>query len=260
MKHELTSLEGWVELTKSALVLDFHSQHPRAGRLPIPYTVIERVEIVSITKQGWLSSKKVGTGIRAVRFDREGYAEDAARDRNMMLISEADISSFSELAQSAMERAADSLSPRATAAVKMGSGMYKKGATYDALEVRGTAPQAAETIIGVANIHLATSVISKGTDVHPLHRVYAKVSSTTTHDPVDRRVSATRVAIGAALAGSTGATIGAISQKRVSGGPRKSVILTVTGPGFEWVDEIPPGLEMSARTFAVEINRRAGGQ
>ena len=79
LKQELTSLEGWVELTKDALVLDFHAHHSRAGRSTIPYTVIERVEIVSITKQGWLSAKKIGSGIRAVRFDREGYAEEIGR-------------------------------------------------------------------------------------------------------------------------------------------------------------------------------------
>lgn len=260
LKQELTSLEGWVELTKDALILDFHAHHSRAGRSTIPYAVIERVEIVSIAKQGWLSAKKVGSGIRAVRFDRQGYAENAARDRNMMLIPEDDIPLFSELAQTAMERAAGSLSPKATAMDKLRSGMYKKGSDGEPLMIRGAAPQTGGTIIGVADIHLSDSVISKGTDVHPLRRVYAKVSAGTTHDPVDRRVSATRVVVGATLAGTAGATIGAIAQKKVSGGPRRTIVLTVTGPGFEWVDEIPPALETTARNLAVEINRRAGAQ
>ena len=260
MKQELTSLEGWVELTKDSLVLDFHAHHPRAGRSTIPYAAIERVEIVSITKQGWFSDKKTGSAIRAVRFDRHGYEEEASRDRNMMLIPEDDIPLFSELAQTAMERAADSLSPKATAMEKLRSGMYKKGDDGEPLKTRGAAPQNAGTITGVANIQLSDSMIFKGMDTHPLRRVYAKVSAETFHDPVDRRMSATRVVVGATLAGTTGATIGALAKKKVSGGPRRTVVLTVTGPGFEWVDEIPSALEMTARNFAVEINRRAGAQ
>lgn len=260
MQNELTSLEGWVELTKDAVVLDFHAQHPRAGRYPIRYAAIERVEIDSAYKQGWLSPKRVGACIRVVRFDRQGYSENASNDRNMMLIADEDIPAFSELAQTAMERAAESLSPKATETEKLRSGMYKKSADGNTLTARGPSAQVSEFVQGVANMQLTDSLISRGQEVQPLRRVHAKVASVTTHHPVDRRVSATRVAAGAAIAGRTGAVIGAMAQKKVSGGATKTVTLTVTGPGFEWTDEVNPSLELTARNFASEVNRRAAAQ
>lgn len=94
MKIELTSEEGWVELTTKHMVLDFHTHHRRAGRFPIAYASPERVEVVQVFAKDWLFTKPADWAIRAVRIDREGYNEDVAMDRNAMLIQVEDLDAF----------------------------------------------------------------------------------------------------------------------------------------------------------------------
>lgn len=259
MKIELTSEEGWVELTGKHMVLDFHAHHRRAGRFPIAYASIERVEVVPVYKRGWLSPKLTGWAIRAVRIDRDGYDEDASLDRNAMLIPAGEHDAFRELAQTAMERAAESLSPTATDQEKVWSGMYRKSVD-GSIQARNPSLETNSFVDSLAGIQLSAGTISKGSEVHVLTGVQARVRSTTEVQPVVRRTTVTRVALGALTAGSTGARIGALAKKKVSGGVIKTVILEVTGPGFEWHDRIDPGLEHVARSFAYKVNKRASLQ
>ncbi|MGM0928843.1 MAG: hypothetical protein ACQEXN_03930 [Actinomycetota bacterium] len=259
MKIELTSEEGWVELTEKHMVLDYHAHHRRAGRFPISYASIERVEVVQVFAKGWLFTKPAGWAIRAVRIDRDGYNDDAAMDRNAMLIRVEDLDAFRKLAQTAMERAAESLSPNASDQEKIWSGMYRKN-TDGSIQARNPSVEKDSDVDTLSGIQLSAGTISKGGEVHPLNGVSARVRSTTEVLPDVRRTTATRVALGALTAGSTGAIVGAMAKKKVSGRVIKTVILEVTGPGFEWADQISPSMEHVARSFAYRINKRAALQ
>lgn len=248
--RELTTLEGWVSLTPTSVVLDFHAQHPHAGQRRIELTQVERVDIIEqrrglLTRDHWLT---------ITRFDRDGAHDDPAKSRNSMKIDRDDLDTFREFAQAVMEAAATSLAPTASAADKVRSGMYTTSAE-GTLTTRGDHDAADPTsAMTCGKFLLAGNQIARGAEAYPLQGVKGKVVART-DVPVDRRTTVTRVVGGASVAGPAGAIVGAVAKKRV--GPRRNVRLVISGPGFEWDEEISPVQEGRAREFVAEVNARA---
>jgi hypothetical protein len=112
------------------------------------------------------------------------------------------------------------------------------------------------------HINKHNETIRKGFDRQPLAGVQAHVDSA---GDIDRRLSLTRTAGGALIAGPIGAVLGGLAKKKKKKKKKKKntrqLFLIVEGPTFAWAEEIEltghkhadKKLEADARKFAAKI-------
>lgn len=251
------TLEGWLLLEKDNVVLDFHAGHRRAGRTLIPYSAIERAETLHLKEPSGFFGRlrPAGSIVRLLRFDRFGNTQDLKLDSNKMFIPEFEVNRFNEICQEVMERAASALSPKASNQSKVASGMYKMDGEGNATLIRGDRDERAA--VSFFRFSLGATTIATPSGVYSLAKVHAAVDVESSTTPATQRTTATRVAVGGLLAGSTGAVVGAVAKKTIAGATTRRVLLKITGPSFSLQEDIAPSHEISARAFAAEVNSRA---
>lgn len=130
---------------------------------------------------------------------------------------------------------------------------------YDVTKTKPTGPTLSQRLAKAAENHsstLAGLTLRDGKLVYksqfqPVHGASAHVSAS---GQIDRRATATRVIVGGALFGKTGAVVGALAKKKVD---RRQLYLHINGERFTWAIPIDPDKERAAQTLAAKINTAA---
>lgn len=237
----LKGLNGTVTLTDDAVVLTFAGMsaskaQKNASPRAVPLGAIDDVEVTP--------PKGIKPGhLRLVVRGADGYAHDAGRDLNAVLLGVD--------ARPHLEQFADAT--RAAAAEAVPVETFHTDAGSAPAPAYAPRPKAEPTLARTSAKFAGVKVRTDGTihyrgEVRPLPGTAATVQ---TAGQLRERTTATRVAAGAILAGPLGAVLGGLFRKKIDD---RTLFLTIEGDGYAWVVEVDIKEERQARQFAAALN------
>jgi hypothetical protein len=243
---ELKSIEGRARLEEDAVVLTFDSMVAMPGKKEvspriIPLNHVREVDFVAPTmwKPGYLRIIMRADQER-MNLNHDTYAVQLGASRRLKEAQE-----FVAKLQAAVD-AVDYEEPKPSTEVVKVPPTFKD-LMKSAQEAGDAYTEFKKSNATFRGITLSGRTISKGRKSWPASECEILID---TGANVSARVTGTRVAAGALLAGTTGALIGAIAKK-----DRSAVYMTVITPDDMFLEKISGLDEVKARDFAMKVKR-----